>query len=91
MTATPPLLLLAEGRKPRARKAPVPRPKEIALHMAVAKILREHCLPEWQWFHPGSGELRDLKTAVKLKRMGLKPGCQISRCSAPRDFSTASN
>jgi hypothetical protein len=74
MTAMPPLLLLAEGRKPRPRKAPRVRPLEIVLHMAVAKLLREHCRPEWQWFHPGTGELRDLKTAVKLKQMGLKPG-----------------
>ena len=45
---TPPLLMLAEGRKPRPRKVPT-RPKEIALHMAIAKVLREHCLPDWQW------------------------------------------
>jgi VRR-NUC domain len=74
MTATPPLILLAAGRKVRPRRAPVVRPKEITLHMSVAKVLRDHCLPEWQWFHPGSGELRDIKTAVKLKRMGLKAG-----------------
>jgi hypothetical protein len=46
---TPPLLMLAEGRKPRPRKVPTNRPKAIALHMAIAKVLREHCLPDWQW------------------------------------------
>jgi hypothetical protein len=70
----PPLLMLAEGRKPKARKATVIRPKELVLHMAVAKLLREHCLPLWQWTHVPNGEVRDIRTAVKLKRMGTKPG-----------------
>ena len=72
MRATIPFLSLAAGRKPRARKAP--RPKEIMLHMAVAKVLREHALPSWQWTHIGHGEVRDIRTAVKLKRMGQKRG-----------------
>jgi hypothetical protein len=74
MTAVPPLLMLAEGRKPTARRAPAIRPKEISLHMAVAKVLREHCLPEWQWCHIPNGELRDKRTAGKLKQMGVKAG-----------------
>jgi hypothetical protein len=74
MSATPPLLMIAEGRKPRTRKPPLNRPKEITLHMSVAKVLREHCLPEWQWTHIPSGELRDKQTAGKLKQMGTKPG-----------------
>jgi hypothetical protein len=74
MTAVPPLLAICEGRKPRARKAPAIRPREISLHLDVAKVLREHALPEWQWTHIASGELRDIRTAVKLKRMGTKPG-----------------
>lgn len=40
MTATPPLLAIIQGRKPRLRKAPTPRPKEVLLHMAVAALLR---------------------------------------------------
>jgi hypothetical protein len=84
MRTPPPLLLICEGRKPRPRRAPVIRPKELVLHMAVAKLLREHCLPEWQWFHPGSGELRDVKTAVTLKRMGLKAGLPDSCSENPR-------
>jgi hypothetical protein len=66
--------MLCEGRKPRPGKASKTAPKEIVLHMAVAKILRDHALPEWQWCHIPSGELRDVRTAVKLKRMGTKPG-----------------
>jgi VRR-NUC domain len=72
MRATIPFLSLALGRKPRVRK--VPRPKEIMLHMAVAKVLREHALPGWQWTHIASGEMRDIRTATKLKRMGVRKG-----------------
>jgi hypothetical protein len=74
MTAIPPLLMLIEGRRPRPRKAPVSRPKEIVLHMAVAKMLRDHALPSWQWCHIPSGEARDIRTAVKLKQMGVRRG-----------------
>jgi hypothetical protein len=74
MTTTPPLLMLAQGRKPRPRPAPVIRPKEIALHMAVAKVLRDHARPEWLWTHIASGELRDVRTAAKLKAMGVRRG-----------------
>jgi hypothetical protein len=73
MTAVPPLLLLAEGRNPRPRRAPLCRPKEITLHMAVAKLLRDHALPEWQWTHvpdfilvPPAGQLH----CLELKRQG---------------------
>lgn len=74
MTAIPPLLMLCEGRKPRPRKAPKTAEKEIVLHMAIAKILRDHCRPEWRWTHVPNGELRDVRTAAKLKRMGAQPG-----------------
>jgi hypothetical protein len=33
MTAMPPLLMIAEGRRRRLRKAPVIRPKEFELHV----------------------------------------------------------
>jgi hypothetical protein len=72
MSALPPLLALAQGRKVRARRAPTFRPKEIELHMATAKLLREHALPTWQWCHIPNGELRDKRTACKLKQMGVK-------------------
>jgi hypothetical protein len=70
----PPLLMLAEGRKPRLRAAPKSRPKEISLHMAVAAVLRKHARPDWLWTHIANGEVRDRRTAGKLKQMGLQPG-----------------
>ena len=70
----PPLLARMEGKRSRPRKAPVDRPKEIQLHMSVAKVLRDHARPDWQWCHIASGELRDKRTAGKLKNMGMKAG-----------------
>lgn len=70
----PPLLMLAEGRRPRPRKAPTSRPKEIELHMRVAALLRRSARSNWQWCHIASGELRDKRTAGKLKQMGVRPG-----------------
>ena len=52
----PPLLALAQGRRVRPRKAETPRPKEIALHMAVADVLRRFARPDWRWSHFPSGE-----------------------------------
>ena len=66
--------MIAEGRRPRARKAPLARPKEIVLHMGIAKLLRDHAMPSWQWCHIPNGELRSKITAAKLKRMGAKSG-----------------
>lgn len=74
MTPALPLIVISEGRKPRARKAAAYKPKEITLHMSVAKILRDHCLSDWQWTHIGHGEKRSIKTASKLKQMGMKRG-----------------
>ena len=70
----PPLLALAAGGRVRPRKATVPRPKEIALHMSVADLLRRFARPDWRWSHFPSGELRDIKTASKLRAMGLARG-----------------
>lgn len=74
MRATLPLLSFIEGRKPRLRKSATNRPKEVVLHMAVAKVLRDHAITTWQWTHIASGELRDVRTAVKLKQMGVRRG-----------------
>lgn len=74
MTAAPPLLVAMAGGKPRLRRARVPVPKEISLHMAVAKLLTDHCLPDWKFTHIPSGEHRDVRTASKLKAMGVKRG-----------------
>lgn len=72
--AEAPLLMFAEGRKARPRKEPAVREKEITLHMRVAGFLRAHGRPEWRWTHIPAGELRDARTAAKLKAMGLQPG-----------------
>jgi hypothetical protein len=66
--------MIAEGRKPRLRKALKERPKELALHMDVAKLLRDHARPDWRWTHFPAGEARDVRTASKLKRMGVARG-----------------
>jgi hypothetical protein len=50
------------------------RPKELSLHMVVAKLLRDHCLDSWRWTHIPSGEHRDIRTASKLKQMGTQKG-----------------
>jgi hypothetical protein len=71
---TLPLLLIAEGRRARPRKAPVARPKESVLHIAVANTLRAHCLPEWQWWHTPNGEARNIITGARLKRYGVRRG-----------------
>jgi hypothetical protein len=74
MTVLPPLLQLAAGRKARPRRASPVRPLEVVLHMAVAKILRDHCRPDSQWTHIAHGEARDIRTAAKLKQMGVRRG-----------------
>lgn len=56
------------------RRLKATTPKELVLHMTVAKLLREHCLPDWRWTHFPAGEKRNIKTAAKLKQMGLQPG-----------------
>jgi hypothetical protein len=70
----PPLLMLAEGRRPRPRKAAVPRPRELELHLAVADLLRRFARPDWRWGHYPAGEHRDVRTAAKLKAMGVQRG-----------------
>jgi hypothetical protein len=70
----PPLLAIAAGRRVHPRKAVPPRPLELQLHMAVADLLRRFANPDWRWSHFPSGELRDIKTASKLRAMGLARG-----------------
>jgi hypothetical protein len=74
MKSTPPLIMLAEGRRPRPRKPVVPAPREAALHNAVADLLRRCCRSNWRWSHFPSGEKRDPITGARLKRMGLMRG-----------------
>lgn len=84
MTAMPPLLALAHGCKVRPRRERIPVPRELSLHMPVAKLLDDHCLPDWRHTHFPSGELRNLRTAGKLKAMGLKPGWPDFLLLSPR-------
>ena len=61
--------------KPKAYAEPkVPAPKEFVLHRAVADHLRVYAKPDWRWTHFPAGELREKRTAAKLKAMGLQPG-----------------
>ena len=84
--AVPPLLAIAEGRRVRlqARRAAAQSPKEIALHMAVAGTLRRSIRPDWRWSHYPAGELRNPRTAGKLKRMGVMPGWPDLLLLSPR-------
>jgi len=72
--STPPLLMIASGRKPRPRKAIAFRPLECKLQTDVAKVLSDHALPTWRWSHFPAGEHRDVRTGARLKRMGLQKG-----------------
>lgn len=74
MSATPPLLLLAAGRKARPRRAPTIRPLESRLQTDVAKLLTDHCLSDWRWTHFPAGEKRDVITGARLRRFGLQKG-----------------
>jgi hypothetical protein len=74
MRATAPLLALMQGQRVRPRRAPKIRPREIALQIAVATLLRDHARPEWRWTHFPAGERRDVRTGARLKRMGLQKG-----------------
>jgi hypothetical protein len=73
MTASPPLLVLAAGGRPRMRRVRVPVPKEIKLHVPVADLLRDHCLPDWKHTHSPSGEVRDARTASKPRPSPAPP------------------
>lgn len=47
---------------------------ELQIHMAVANHLRWRAAPGVWWAHYPAGEIRDERTAAKLKAMGTKPG-----------------
>jgi hypothetical protein len=73
MNTLPPLIALAQGRKVRARKAPVIRPKEIKLQVTVADLLRAHCLPDWRWTHINR-TAKDARQGAIFKNMGVNRG-----------------
>lgn len=66
---------MTAARRPRAqRPARLPPPKEIVTHFAIKKLLDDYLRSDWIWTHPPLGELRDIRTAIKVARMGAKPG-----------------
>jgi hypothetical protein len=65
-------LSLFKSKRQRGRKPPPPL--ELSSHIVVADILRRWCNPAWEWTHIPSGEKRHIGTAMKLKRMGVRPG-----------------
>lgn len=74
MSAPGPLFVAMAGGRPRLRRERTPAPRELTLHMPVAKLLRDHLLEGWKFTHVPSGEIRDIRTAVKLKAMGTQKG-----------------
>src|ERR1700730_5867037 len=73
MTAAPPLLVAMAGGKPRAGRARMLVPKEIKLHLAVANLLRAHCLPGWQWTHINR-TAKDARQGKIFRDMGVNRG-----------------
>lgn len=66
LTAAQYQTLAKADKKPR-------RNDEYALHKAIVHYL--HQVMPWNLaFHPANGERRDMKTAVRLKAMGVRPG-----------------
>jgi hypothetical protein len=65
-------LSLFKSKRQRGTKPPPPL--EFASHVALADMLRRWCNPAWQWTHLPLGEKRHIGTAVRLKRMGVRPG-----------------
>jgi hypothetical protein len=74
---------MMEGKRARPRKAPLTAPKESVLQCAVANILRDHALPEWQWWHTPNGEARNIITGARLKRYGVRRGIPDLALIAP--------
>lgn len=62
------------ARIPATRPHAKRRSPERALHMSVEAFLRRAWPDDLPYTHFPAGELRDARTAGKLKAMGLKPG-----------------
>jgi hypothetical protein len=65
-------LSLFKGKRQRGKRPPPPL--EFASHVVIADMLRRWCNPAWEWTHLPMGEKRHIGTAMKLKRMGVRPG-----------------
>jgi hypothetical protein len=73
MALTPPLLVGMAGGKPRAKRFRAPAPRESKLHVDVAAVLRDHCLPDWLWRHI-SAKAANAREGAIMKRMGVRAG-----------------
>jgi hypothetical protein len=58
----------------RQRGTAPPAPSEYQLHCAVVDTIRRWLMPGWIFTHIASGERRDVVTAARLKKMGVRPG-----------------
>ena len=58
----------------RWRKVQAPGPSEVQLQISVVQHLRWRCREGVTYLHVPNGELRDKRTAAKLKAMGVLPG-----------------
>jgi hypothetical protein len=47
---------------------------ELQIHIGAVYALRQRIKPDWQYFHPANGEVRDPRQGAKLKAMGVVPG-----------------
>jgi hypothetical protein len=65
-------LSLFKGKRQRGVRDPPP--KEFASHAFIADLLKRFCDPAWRYTHVPLGEHRHPATAMRLKRMGVKPG-----------------
>ena len=48
--------------------------RELRVHIAIAGMLRAYLKDGWRTTHPASGEIRDKRTAAKIRAMGQNPG-----------------
>ena len=58
----------------RWRKLAEPQKEATSLHIPLVAMLRWCVRPDVIWRHYPAGELRDKRTAAKLKAMGVLPG-----------------
>lgn len=58
------------------RYSKVPRldPLEYRMQISLVQLLRLTCRDDVEFYHCANGELRDIRTAAKLKAMGVRPG-----------------
>lgn len=62
------------SKRRRAVVARAPQPSELQIQIAVVQHLRYGLTPGWKFWHTPNGELRDKRTAAKLKAMGTMAG-----------------